>query len=123
MVDLEKLFKNVILIDVGLSILTLIVGMVEPSDYGSSGGISAVLGVLALIYLVLYFINLYLLYTFRPLGRSAYVPILVLGGVLGLLAGPYVLGALAYTLTWIGGMTAGAIIVLIHFTELKERFF
>ena len=51
-----------------------------------------------------------------------YLILSILGIVLPLTAGPVISSSLTYTLEWIGGASSGAILVLLYFSPIKDKF-
>ena len=127
--NLENIFKNVIKIDFLLYIVTLIfmffteteVSYVDPE---AAWTIMDTLGILVLIYLIVYGVNLYFLYKFKPLGKTLYLPLMIFYIFLGILTlnEQYTISTFELLLDWIGGLLSGLIIALLYFTDIKDKF-
>ena len=82
----------------------------------------------SILVLVIYFINLYLLYKFKPIGKTLFIPVFFLVGFFDffvsyesffLTPGYEHIGRL---LTGIDYMLIGMIIALLYFTDIKDKF-
>ena len=73
-------------------------------------------------FLIVYLINLILLYKFVSFGKVLYLILFILGIVLPLTTGPVISSSFTYTLEWIGGASSGAILVLLYFSPIKDKF-
>ena len=127
--DLEKVFKNIVLLDLAIFVLLFVSILMEPEEIAS---ISESLGtgiwdentiiVIFLGFLIVYLINLILLYKFISFGKVLYLILFILGIVLPLTTGPVISSSFTYTLEWIGGASSGAILVLLYFSPIKDKF-
>ncbi len=72
--------------------------------------------------LIVYLINLILLYKFISFGKVLYLILAILGIILPLTTGPIISSSLTYTLEWVGGATSGGILVLLYFSPIKDKF-
>ena len=128
--DLEKVFKNIILLDFALFVLILISIFIEPEEitniYDSlDGGIlgdSDAFLFIALGFLIVYPINLILLYKFVSFGKALYLILFILSIIMSLSMGPTIATAFAYTLDCLNAATGGAILVLLYFSPIKDKF-
>ena len=127
--DLEKVFKNIVLLDLAIFVLLFVSILMEPEEIAS---ISESLGtgiwdentiiVIFLGFLIVYLINLILLYKFISFGKVLYLILFILGIALPLTTGPVISSSFTYTLEWIGGASSGAILVLLYFSPIKDKF-
>ena len=127
--DIEKVFKNIVLLDFAVLVLLFISIIMEPEEITN---ISESLGTgiwdentITLIFmgfLIVYLINLILLYKFVSFGKVLYLILSILGIVLPLTTGPVISSSFTYTLEWIGGASSGAILVLLYFSPIKDKF-
>jgi hypothetical protein len=127
--SLEKIFKNLILLNIGMFILiilssnyqsTILIELtksLDPDFFDTKFGV-----VLVIIILLMYLVSVYCLYKFRSIGKSlflltiaAYIICLCLGKI-------QIIGQVTYILQYIATLTDGAILTLIYFSPLKERF-
>jgi hypothetical protein len=121
----EKLFKNLILLSFALVVLNFLYGIFFLSDTNLEDQPFYTIDYVFLIILVVYLINLYLLYKFKPIGRQLYVFLTVLSFVLILFFPPEYLSISSkteYFLDLLAGMTSGAILVLLYYSEISEKF-
>ena len=75
-------------------------------------------GILMLIYLI----NLLLLYKFKSIGKQIYLILFILIIVLSLLLPPSATDSWLYVLDGLGWATSGAILVLLYFSPIKKEF-
>ena len=107
--NLKKIFQRVILIDLTIIIL-YIVGFFYQSDtvlafnesINPSNNLNDMLGIIALILLIFYFVNLYLLYKFKNLGKQMYLFLFIIGIIISLLSGTNASGPVMYTIDGLG---------------------
>ena len=127
--DLEKVFKNIVLLDLAIIVLLFVSIIIEPEEITY---ISESLGtgiwdentiiIIFMGFLIVYLINLILLYKFISFGKVLYLILSILGIVLPLTTGPVIFSSFTYTLEWIGGASSGAILVLLYFSPIKDKF-
>tara|TARA_Y100000768_G_C23717054_1_gene558530 strand:+ start:79 stop:471 length:393 start_codon:yes stop_codon:yes gene_type:complete len=127
--NLKIIFKRLILLDLSLLILMFISAFFESEivivfreSISQSNNMSDMLGVIVLIYLLLYLVNLYLLYTFNNIGKQMYLFLFILGSVLVLLMGIGAYDPIFYLLDGLGWAISGAILVFLYFTPIKKEF-
>ena len=121
--DLEIIFKRLILADLIILIALFISGMfsVPAEEIPPFGSID----VIFLLVLVTYLFNLYLLYKFKSLGKKMYIPLFAL--TIGLTFG-YPLEYInphnyfEYILWSVGPAISGAIITMLYFTNISQKF-
>jgi len=128
--NLKKNFQKVILIDLTLMIL-LAIGFFYQSEtilafnesMNPSNNLNdMLLGVIALIFLILYLVNLYLLYKFKNLGKQMYLFIFIMGIVISLLSGTNASGPVMYTIDGLGWSISGVILGFLYFSPIKKEF-
>ena len=127
--DIEKVFKNIVLLDLAIIVLLFISIVMEPEEIASisenlSTGIwdESTIIIIFMGFLIVYLINLILLYKFISFGKVLYLILSILGIILPLTAGPVISSSFTYTIEWIGGATTGAILVLLYFSPIKDKF-
>jgi len=131
---LEKIFKNTVNIYLGTLILTIISFFYESDEVNQineniSGGFMGVneatgfaVGIMALILLIVLLISLYLLYNFKPLGKKLYIACLIVSSLTTLMQGPSAVGEISYLLVELNMAAAGALLVFLYFTPIKNKF-
>ena len=133
--NLEKVFKNLIIILLALIVLATI-SVFNQSDaikdfnenatYGiveRMGDLGLLLGFLIeVIISVFYFISLYLLYKFKPFGKKLFVYVFIISTIIGFFTGGLAFLAFALNLVILIIALEGAIITFLYFTPIKEKF-
>ena len=127
--NLKITFKRLILLDLSLLILAIIsiffqseIVVVFNESANPPNNMTDILGIIALITLVLYFVNLYLLYKFKKIGKQMYLFLFILGSILSLLMGINASDPIFYLLDGLGWACSGAILVFLYFTPIKKEF-
>ena len=133
--NLEKVFKNLIIILLALIVLLTISvfyqsdaikGFNENATYGifeRMGELGLLLGLLIeVIISVFYFISLYLLYKFKPFGKKLFVYVFIISAIVGFFTGPLASNAFVLSLGILIIALEGAIITFLYFTPIKEKF-
>ena len=127
--NLKIIFKRLILLDLSLFILVFISAFFETEiviafneSISQSNNMNDMLGVIALVFLLLYLINLYLLYKFKNIGKQMYLFLFILGSILVLLMGIGAYDPIFYLLDGLGWANSGAILVFLYFTPIKKEF-
>ena len=103
-------------------------------DYGANLGVSpqlmnvtpdasdGILGIISLLFLALYFLNLYLLYKFKNIGKQMYLFLFIFLSIYSLLLGTNAYDPIFYLLDGLGWAISGAILVFLYFTPIKKEF-
>ena len=133
--NLEKVFKNLIIIQLALIVLLTISvfyqsdtikGFNENATFGifeRMGDLGLLLGFLIeVIISVLYFISLFLLYRFKPFGKKLFVYVFIISAIVGFFTGPLASNAFVLSLGILIIALEGAIITFLYFTPIKEKF-
>ena len=127
--NLKIIFKRLILLDLSLLILMIIAVFYESEvvvafneSVNPSNDISNMLDWIALIILVLFLVNLYLLYKFKSIGKQMYLFLFIIGSILSLLMGINAADPIFYLLDGFGWACSGAILVFLYFTPIKKEF-
>ena len=127
--DLEKIFKNLLIAQGILLVILIIAELNMPSEYyeinemiQSDFSLSEIFMFLSLIFLIAIFVSLILLYRYVSFGKNFYVIVFIVGTVLQLLAGAYVLHAFTLTIITIHAVLTGATLTLLFFSPIKNKF-
>ena len=129
--EIEKIFKNLILIDFAILILIVISSFYQSNQYSEvyqylDKGLLENYGnfksIISIILFFLYLFTLNLLYRFIYYGKSLYLFIIVAGLLLNYFNGSVIYTAYGGILDQIGGIISGAILVLLYFSPVKENF-
>ena len=127
--DLEKIFKNLIIANAVTIVILIIASLNMPKDlmeiaeyvpagiYGSESGL-----VLTLLIVIAYIISLILLYRYVSYGKNVYVAVVVIGFILDLAGEAYIMTSISYSLGVIVNMINGAILTLLFFSPIKDKF-
>ena len=125
--NLKTIFKRLILLDLLLIILLVVSVFFESEEVADfnkyfesefSNSLLIIFGILMLIYLI----NLFLLYKFKSIGKQIYFILFIVFIVLSLLLPPTATDSLLYTLEGLGMANSGAILVLLYFSPIKKEF-
>ena len=127
--NLKKIFQRVILLDLTITIL-IIIGVFYQSDtvlafnesMNPSNELNDMLGIIALISFIIYFINLYFLYKFKNLGKQIYLFLFIIGIIISLLSGTNATGPVLYTIDGLGWSISGVILGFLYFSPIKKEF-
>ena len=129
--ELEKIFKNLILIDFAFLILIVFSSMLHSNDlteinnYLEKGLLSNYENFTRTISIILFFmylITLNLLYRFISYGRNLYTFLIISGLLLNYFNGSVVYTSIGTVLDQIGGIITGSILILIYYSPIKENF-
>ena len=127
--DIEKEFKNIVLLDLAIIVLLFVSIIMEPEEItyiseslGTGIWDEITITIIFMGFLIVYLINLILLYKFISFGKVLYLILAILGIILPLTTGPIISSSLTYTLEWVGGATSGGILVLLYFSPIKDKF-
>ena len=125
--DLKRIFKRLILLD--LLLIVLIIASVffesaEVTDFNTyfENDYSNALLIIYGIGLLIYLINLFLLYKFKSIGKQIYLILFIVILVLSLLSPPNAMDSWLYVLDGLGMANSGAILVLLYFSPIKKEF-
>jgi sterol desaturase/sphingolipid hydroxylase (fatty acid hydroxylase superfamily) len=120
--NLKTIFKRLILLD--LLLIILLFESEEVADFNKyfesefSNSLLIIFGILMLIYLI----NLFLLYRFISIGKQMYLIVFILGIILILIAGVSAADPWLYVIDGLGWSVSGAILVLLYFSPIKKEF-
>ena len=129
--EIEKIFKNLILIDFAFLILIVFSSMLQSNDlteinnYLEKGLLSNYENFTRTISIILFFmylITLNLLYRFISYGRNLYTFLIISGLLLNYFNGSVVYTSIGSVLDQIGGIITGSILILIYYSPIKENF-
>ena len=124
--NLKTIFKRLILLDLLLIILLIVTIFFESEEVikftENLDEPSNVFLTLTGIWLLAYFVNLFLLYKFKSIGKQMYPFIYIIALVLALLGGPIASDPWTYVLDGIEMSVAGALLVLLYFSPIKKEF-
>ena len=125
--NLKTIFKRLILLDLSLIILIIVAVFFESKEVADfnmyfENDYSNALLIIWGIGLLIYLINLFLLYKFKSIGKQIYLILFIVLMVLSLLSPPNAMDSWLYVLDGLGMATSGAILVLLYFSPIKKEF-
>ena len=125
--NLKTIFKRLILLDLSLIILIIVAIFFESKEVADfnmyfENDYSNALLIIFGIGLLIYLINLFLLYKFKSIGKQIYLILFIVFMVLILLSPPSAMDPLTYVLDGLGMANSGAILVFLYFTPIKKEF-
>tara|TARA_Y100000590_G_scaffold367491_1_gene427599 strand:- start:49 stop:441 length:393 start_codon:yes stop_codon:yes gene_type:complete len=127
--NLKTIFKRLILLDLSIFILTIIAIFFESEivvsfneSVNPPNEMDDILGLIALFFLVIYLVNLYLLYKFKNIGKQMYLFLFLFFSVFSLLMGINAYDPIFYVIDGFGWAMSGAILVFLYFTPIKKEF-
>ena len=125
--NLKTIFKRLILLDLLLIILLVVSVFFESEEVADfnkyfesefSDSLLIIFGILMLIYLI----NLFLLYKFKSIGKQMYLILFILLIVLTLLSPQSAMDPWLYVIDGLGWANSGAILILLYFSPIKKEF-
>ena len=125
--NLKTIFKRLILLELSLFILMIVAIFFESNEaadfnrYFENDWSNAILIIFG-IGLLIYLINLFLLYKFKSIGKQIYLILFIVTLVLSLLSPPNAMDSWLYVLDGLGMANSGAILVLLYFSPIKKEF-
>ena len=127
--NLKTIFKRLVLLDLSMLILSVSSIFFESEvviNFNESvhppNSMDDIIGIIALIFLVSYLINLYLLYKFKNVGKQMYLFLFIFMLILTLLVGTNAYGPIVSVIDGLGWTISGAILVFLYFTPIKKEF-
>ena len=129
--EIEKIFKNLILADFVVIILMVIASMYQPDEISNiyknlnDGLLSNFENFSRIVSISLFFLYLFtlnLLYRFISYGKNLYLFLVLAGLMLNYFSGSVVYSAFSGILDQIGGLISGAILILLFFSPIKNNF-
>ena len=129
--EIEKIFKNLILADFIVIILMVISSMYQTSEISAlnenlnDGLLSNFENLSRIVSISLFFLYLFtlnLLYRFISYGKLLYLLLIIAGLILNYFSGSVIYTAFSSLLDQIGGLISGAILILLYFSPIKDNF-
>ena len=129
--EIEKIFKNLILIDFGVLILIVISSMYQQQeilnlynelDKGMLSNFENFSKITAIILFILYLLTLNLLYRFISYGKPLYLFLIIAGLLFNYFSGTVIYTSFGGLLDQVGGIISGAILILLYYSPIKNNF-
>lgn len=124
----EKIFKNILILDfliMSFGIVYVSLGISwDAVEEPNSNLYSDLIGFIALILIIVYYVNLLLLYKFKPIARPLYFVITVLSILMNFFMSveDLTLNQLEASIDEVSTILSGVILALIYFSDIKEKF-
>ncbi len=119
--NIEKVFKNLIIAQFVLFVLIIVSVIFAPYDEYVESTISNN-DIASFVMLVVLYINYFLLFTFRPIGKVLFIPILLVLYTLVFSAGPVDVDSYTELFDYLSTMIDGMLIAMLYFTDIKNKF-
>ena len=129
--EIEKVFKNLILADFIIIILMVISTMYQPDEIsniyrnlndGLLSNFENFSRIVSISLFFLYLLTLNLLYRFISYGKTLYLFLVIAGLMLNYFSGSVIYSAFSGILDQVGGIISGAILILLFFSPIKNNF-
>ena len=129
--NLKQTFKNLVLLTFFIVVLSFIAMFFESAEITylneqlnskTSDTQIYILGVIALILLVAFLINLFLLYEFKKIGKPMFLFLFIIQFPILPFIGTYAYEPFTYIIEGLGWAASGAILVFLYFTPIKKEF-
>ena len=124
--NLKTIFKRLVLLDLFLLILIIVSVFFESEEVlrfnESLDPISNMILTLSGIFLLVYLINLFLLYRFISIGKQMYLIVFVLVIIFSLIVGAGAVDPWLYVIDGLGWSVSGALLILLYFSPIKKEF-
>ena len=129
--EIERLFKNLILVDFSVLILIVISLMYQPEEItnlsitlnnGFLSNFENISKIISLGLFFLYLITLNLLYRFITYGKPLYLFLIITGLIFNYLSGAVIYSSFSGLLDQVGGIISGAILILLYYSPVKNNF-
>lgn len=125
--NLKIIFKRLVLLNLSITIFFVVSiffipesGMVE--SFNQSVEAHDVYFFLAIIWILAFFFNTYLLYNFKKFGKQMYLYIFLASLALALIGGPVALDPLFYLLDGLAMSISGALLAMLYLTPISKNF-
>jgi len=125
--NLKIIFKRLVLLNLLITLFFVISiffipesGMVE--SFNQSVEVHDVYSFLAIIWILAFFFNIYLLYNFKKFGKQMYLYIFLASIVLSLIGGPVASDPLFYVLDGLAMSISGALLAMLYLTPISKNF-
>ena len=122
---LEKTFKRAIILSVLLMLLSILIEIFMPTyKIDENAPINAV-DVISILWLIIWFYNMFLLFKFKSFGKAIYVPVICFSYGIAFtlpLEIPVSTNYFSYLVASGSSLLTGVIVTFIYFTDIKSKF-
>lgn len=125
--NFKILFKRLILANLFISIIFVITSLSEVESgmvvsFNQSFEIPDLFFYLILIWIFVYFINIYFLYNFKKIGKPIFLILFLTSIFLTLISGPIAMDPWFYALDGLSMSINGALLLMLYYTPIKKEF-
>jgi len=125
--NLKTLFKKLVLANLFISIIFVITSLTESESgivisFNQSFELPEIIFYLILIWIFVYFINIYFLYNFKKIGKPIFLILFLTSIFLTLISGPIAMDPWFYAFDGLGMSINGAILLMLYYTPIKKKF-
>ena len=124
--NLENVFKKLIIYYlIAMVVLVFVIGYIDwdipVEQYPEDTGMHIIKYIVGFLFLI----NLYFLYKFKPIGKTLFIPLIIIGSIIpvevDLIMTPGYEN-LELSFAWIDGVFMGMMIMSLYFTDIKNKF-
>ena len=125
--NLKIIFKRLVLLNLLITIFFVVSIFFIPESsmvesFNQSVEAHDIYYFLAIIWILAFFFNTYLLYNFKKFGKQMYLYIFLASLVLALIGGPLALDPLFYVLDGLAMSISGALLAMLYLTPISKNF-
>tara|TARA_X000000368_G_C22701208_1_gene566869 strand:- start:6 stop:404 length:399 start_codon:yes stop_codon:yes gene_type:complete len=129
--NLKQTFKNLVLLTFFIVVLSFIAMFFESAEITylneqlnskTSDTQIYIVGIIALILMIAFLINLFLLYEFKKIGKPMFLFLFIIQFPFLPFIGIYAYEPFTYIIEGLGWAASGAILVFLYFTPIKKEF-
>ena len=129
--NLKQTFKNLVLLTFFIVVLSFISMFFESAEITylneqlnskTSDTQVYILGIIALILLIAFLINLFFLYEFKKIGKPMFLFLFIIQFFILPFIGTYAYEPFTYIIEGLGWAASGAILIFLYFTPIKKEF-
>ena len=125
--NLKIIFKRLVLLNLLITLFFVVSIFLIPESsmvesFNQSVEAHDIYYFLAIIWILAFFFNTYLLYNFKKFGKQMYLYIFLASLVLALIGGPLALDPLFYVLDGLAMSISGALLAMLYLTPISKNF-
>ena len=125
--NLKIIFKRLILAYLLIALILIIAPFfvsqsLKVSYFNNSVDRDNAYYLLYIVWMIVSLVNLYLLYTFKKLGKQLFMIVFLASIVLQLFGGPVASDPIYYTLEGLGLAIVGALLIMLYYTPISKKF-
>ena len=125
--NLKIIFKRLILAYLLIALILIIAPFfvsqsLKVSYFNNSVDRDNAYYLLYIVWMIVSLVNLYLLYTFKKLGKQLFMIVFLASIALQLFGGPIASDPIYYTLEGLGLVIVGALLIMLYYTPISKKF-